>query len=134
MVQTEDDVETSRRTIAGGSEHVFRWGGRYENPALGTEVATGTLTIDLPETLTPGVAFSIGGAASGAVSTPGRAGLHAATLAAFGECYLTQVCAGTYKTQYLDDVGGKTVQLAVTMPAVQATVPKDPAAWPAANV
>ena len=134
VVQTEDDRETSRRNIAGGSEPSFQWGGRYENPNLGTEVATGTLKITLPEAITPGVAFSIGGEASGTVSTPGRAGLHAATLAAFGECYLTQVCAGTYKTQYLDDVGGKTVQLAVTMPAVQAMVPKDPAAWPAANV
>lgn len=134
VVQTEDGVETSRRTVAGGSEPVFGWGGRYENPALGTEVATGTLSIVLPETITPGVAFSIGGEAAGSVSTPGRTGLHAATLAAFGECYQNQVCPGTYKSQYLDDVGGKTVQLAVKMPPVQAVLPLDAASWPAANL
>ncbi len=134
VVQTEDDLETSRRTIAGGSEHLFRWGGRYNNPNLGPEVATGTLKITLPEAIVPGVAFSIGGEAEGTVSTPGRTGRHAATLAAFGECYLPQVCAGTYKSQYLDDVGGKTVGLAVTMPPVPATLPLDPTSWPPAHV
>jgi hypothetical protein len=134
VVQTEDDLETSRRTIAGGSEPSFQWGGRYENPNLGTEVATGTLKIVLPEAIVPGVAFSIGGEAEGTVSTPGRTGRHAATLAAFGECYLPQVCAGTYKSQYLDDVGGKTVGLAVTMPPVPATLPLDPTSWPPSHV
>lgn len=134
VVWTEEDRETDRRIIAGGSEHSFAWGGRFVNEHLGPVTVTGTLRVELPDAIVPGVAFSIGGGASGQVSTPGRGETTAVTLGANGDCYLREVCLGTAKNQYLPEAGGRTVDLAVTMPPVQATLPTDPQLWPSSHV
>jgi len=135
VVYTEDiheELETRRQLLPGGTEPVFTWGGRrvYDAYPFGTLAATGTLSVELPDTIVPGEPFTVGGGATGVVSTPGREGLHAAILAAFSECYLPKVCSGALKNQYVDDIAGKTIDLSAPLATIPATLPIDPVDWP----
>jgi hypothetical protein len=140
VVHTEDvhdEVETRRFTAAGGSLPEFKWGGTKiytgEYPT-GKLITTATLKVELPDKITPGVPFQVGGGATGQVATPGRTGLTAATLVAYDECYVRAVCPGALKSQYLDDISGKTVDLAAPLASVSAVLPTDPQSWPPVHV
>lgn len=136
VVHTEDvrdEVETRRYTVGGSTRDSFSFGGTKVYTGTfptGRLVATGTLSLELPGTITPGSPFTIGGGATGRVSTPGRTGQTAALLVAFTECYQRSVCPGALKSHYLDDIEGKTVDLNAPLAAQSATLPVDPAEWP----
>lgn len=140
LVFTEDvqeEKETRRYTVTGGSVQEIQWGGTKVYTGdypTGRLVATATLKVELPEKITPGVAFQVGGGATGQVATPGRTGLTAAMLVAYDECYVRSVCSGALKSQYLDDISGKTVDLAAPLASVSAVLPTDPQAWPPLHV
>lgn len=136
VVHTEDvhdEVETRRYTTPGSNIDAFPFGGTKAYSGTfptGKLIATGTLSVELPDKITPGTPFQIGGGATGTVATPGRTGQTAATLVAYNECYARAVCSGALKSQYLDNVEGKTVDLAAPLAAQRATLPTDPQAWP----
>ncbi len=140
VVHTEDvhdEVETRRYTTPGSNIDAFPFGGTKVYTGTyptGKLIATGTLAVELPDKITPGTPFQIGGGATGQVGTPGRTGQTAATLVAYNECYVRAVCSGALKSQYLDNVEGKTVDLAAPLAAQSATLPADPQAWPPLHV
>gem|GEM_PF-3237568 len=140
VVHTEDvhdEVETRRYSTPGGNIDAFPFGGTKVYTGTyptGKLIATATLAVELPDKITPGTPFQIGGGATGQVATPGRTGQTAATIVAYNECYVRAVCSGALKSQYLDNIEGKTVDLAAPLAAQSATLPADPQAWPPLHV
>lgn len=132
-VDVHGEVETKRYLTHGGNIDEFRWGGTKVYTGTyptGQLIVTGTLKIELPDKITPGSPFTIGGGATGTINTPGRTGQTAGMLVALAECYDRPVCSGKQKAQYIDDIEGKTVSFAAPLEPQTATLPTDPAGWP----
>lgn len=136
-VDVHDEVETRRYTTPGSNIDAFAFGGTKVYTGTyptGKLIATGTLSVELPDTITPGTPFQIGGGATGQVGTPGRTGQTAVTLVAYNECYIRSACPGALKSHYLDNVEGRTVDLAAPLAGQTATLPADPTQWPPLHV
>ncbi|MEO8083103.1 MAG: Ig-like domain-containing protein, partial [Ardenticatenales bacterium] len=136
VVHTEDvqrEVETRRYTTAANNLDAFPFGGTKVYTGTfptGKLIATATLSIELPDKITPGVPFQIGGGATGQLDLPGRTGQTAVQLVAYDECYLQTVCSGALKSHYVDDAEGKNTSLAAPLAPIQGTLPVDPQNWP----